>query len=149
MLVRSSLMAIAIALVAGGAGAQQQPGPDAGAPAPDKDKPHIVILATGGTIAGAQESQTNYGYTSGTISADGPANLYDAVSVAANSDAAGRGTLVVLNGEIHAARNVAKTNTTSVETFESPNRGPAGLVHTGKVTWLNPVAKRHTTKTEF
>ncbi len=51
---------------------------------------------------------------------------------------AGRGVLVVLNDEIHAARNVTKTNTTNVETFESPNRGPQGLVHTAQIAWFEP-----------
>jgi len=45
----------------------------------------------------------------------------------------GQGTLVVLNDTIHYARNVVKTDTTSVQTFESINRRPAGLVNTGKV----------------
>jgi L-asparaginase len=27
-------------------------------------------------------------------------------------------------------------NTTSLQTFESPNRGPAGVVHSGKVQWF-------------
>ena len=35
--------------------------------AADEDKPHIVILATGGTIAGSAESQTQAGYTSGQV----------------------------------------------------------------------------------
>lgn len=83
------------------------------------------------------------------ISADGPANLYEAVAVAASPGACGRGVLVVLNDEIHSARNVIKTNTTSLGTFASPNRGPAGYVHTGLVTWFEPMDKRHTMDTEF
>ena len=59
----------------------------------------------------------------------------------------GRGVLVVLNDKIHDARNVAKTNTTNVETFESPNRGPVGLVNSGSVTWFERMDKKHTTKT--
>jgi len=83
------------------------------------------------------------------ISADGPGNLYDAVATAADPNARGRGVLVVLNDEIHAARNVTKTNTTSLQTFVSPNRGPIGLVHTAKLTWFTPPDKRHTAKSEF
>jgi L-asparaginase len=83
------------------------------------------------------------------ISADGPANLYNAVATATDPNARGRGVLVVLNDEIHAARNVTKTNTTSLQTFVSPNRGPPGLVHTAKISWFPPPDKRHTTKSEF
>jgi L-asparaginase len=83
------------------------------------------------------------------VSADGPGNLYNAVATAADPGARGRGVLVVLNDEIHSARNVTKTDTTNVETFRSPNRGPAGLVHTGKISWFERMDKRHTTKSEF
>ena len=44
-------------------------------------------------------------------SADGPANLYNAVALAANPEARGRGPVVVLNDEIHYAHDVQKTNT--------------------------------------
>jgi len=206
------------------------------------DKPTIKILATGGTIAGAQSDQQSYGYKSGTfkvedlikavpnvdklahlsgeqvasigsqdmndaiwlklakrvnqllasgdvdgivithgtdtmeetayfldlvvksdkpvvlvgsmrpataVSADGPGNLYNAVATAASPQARGRGVLVVLNDEIHSARDVTKMDTTSVETFHSPNRGAAGLVHTGKISWFEKSDKRHTSRSEF
>jgi L-asparaginase len=59
---------------------------------------------------------------------DGPANLLAAARVAASPSAAGLGTLVVLNDEIHAARFVRKTNTSSPSTFRSPSAGPLGWV---------------------
>ncbi len=83
------------------------------------------------------------------ISADGPANLYNAVAVAASPGARGRGVLVVINDEIHSARNVVKTNTTNLETFDSPNRGAAGLVHSGSISWFERMDKRNTTDSEF
>ena len=62
------------------------------------------------------------------VSADGPANLYEAVQVAADPRSRGRGVMAVLDDKIQGARSVTKTNTTSVETFNSPNGGPIGYV---------------------
>jgi L-asparaginase len=57
--------------------------------------------------------------------------------------------LVSLNDEVHAARNVTKTDTTSVETFKSLNRGPVGLVHTATIAWFEKMDRRHGAKSEF
>jgi L-asparaginase len=83
------------------------------------------------------------------VSADGPGNLYNAVATAVSPGARGRGVLVELNDEIHYARNVQKTNTSSVQTFSSVNRGPAGLVNTGKISWFQPMDKKHGMNSEF
>jgi L-asparaginase len=83
------------------------------------------------------------------ISADGPGNIYNGVAIVADGGARGKGTLVSLNDVIHYARNVVKTDTTSVQTFESINRGPAGVVHTGKVEWFEPMDRKLGNATEF
>jgi L-asparaginase len=83
------------------------------------------------------------------ISADGPGNIYNGVAVAASPGAKGKGTLVVLNDTIHYARNVVKTDTTSVQTFASLNRGPAGVVHTGTVEWFEPMDRKVGKAAEF
>jgi L-asparaginase len=206
------------------------------------DQANIVVLATGGTIAGAQASATDYGYKSGAydvnsllkavpnldklavitgeqvanigsqdmndeiwlklarrvnavlagpetdgvlithgtdtleetsyflslvtksdkpvvmvgsmrpataVSADGPGNIYNGVAVVSDPGAKGKGTLVVLNDTIHYGRNVVKTDTTSVQTFASLNRGPAGVVHTGKISWFEPMDRKLGKATEF
>lgn len=59
---------------------------------------------------------------------DGPANLCAAVQVAASREFRGLGALVVFNDQVHAARHVRKTHSTSTATFASPNAGPIGLV---------------------
>ncbi|HEX4222414.1 MAG TPA: asparaginase [Pseudonocardiaceae bacterium] len=64
--------------------------------------------------------------------ADGPANLLAAIQVAAGDEAAGQGVLVVFCDEIHAARLVRKTHTTSPATFVSGGFGPLGVVVEGK-----------------
>jgi L-asparaginase len=209
---------------------------------PAKDKPDVVILATGGTIAGAAASGTQSAYTSGAVtidamlkavpgieklanikgeqisnvgsqdisfdimlkvakrcnqllagsnvdgivithgtdtmeetayflnltvksdkpvvmvgsmrpstavSADGPLNLYNAVAVAADPKAKGRGVLVVMNDQIHAAHSLTKTSTTSVQTFMSPIRGVAGVTAYGKDDWYNNPPWTHTAQSEF
>ncbi len=66
--------------------------------------------------------------------ADGPANLSDAVSVASSEAAAGLGVLVCFGGEIHHARTVRKTDTTSLVAFSSPQTGPLGRVTESRAT---------------
>lgn len=66
--------------------------------------------------------------------ADGPANLVDAISVAASEAAAGNGVLVCFGGEIHHARGARKTDTTSLVAFSSPQTGPLGRVTEGHPT---------------
>lgn len=86
---------------------------------------------------------------SGSLSADGPLNIFNAVNVAMNKEAAGKGVMVVMNDEIHAAREVTKTNTTAVDTFKSPNSGKIGTVFYGNVKfYMNPVRK-HTVNSAF
>jgi L-asparaginase len=87
----------------------------------DSDKPIVVV--------GAMRPATAY-------SADGPANLLDACSVAACPGARGRGTLVVMNGRIHSGLWVGKRHVSSVEAFDSPLAGAVGEVADQAVQWF-------------
>jgi L-asparaginase/glutamin-(asparagin-)ase len=83
------------------------------------------------------------------ISADGPVNLYNAVVLAASPDAAGRGVLVSMSDQIHAGRDVSKSNTTMVDTFRTPELGMLGYFQGGKPFFYRQVVRKHTTETEF
>jgi L-asparaginase len=82
-------------------------------------------------------------------SADGSANIFNAVSAAVHPKARGRGVMVLLNDEIHYAREATKTNTTQLDTFKSPNRGKAGMTNAGRVYWYDPLASKHTAASSF
>lgn len=62
----------------------------------------------------------------GSEGADGPANLLDAIRTAVAPDSRGRGTLVVLNDEIHSAVDAQKAHTSRPDAFESLY-GPLGV----------------------
>jgi L-asparaginase len=66
--------------------------------------------------------------SSNEIGADGLYNLISSVKVAGSEEARGKGVLVVLNDEIHTAKNVTKTHTSNIATFQSPQYGPIGIV---------------------
>jgi L-asparaginase len=83
------------------------------------------------------------------VSADGPLNLYDAVAVAGDPNARGRGVLVVMNDWIHAAHSLTKTSTTAIQTFMSPLRGLVGVSSYGKNDFYNTPHWKHTTASEF
>jgi len=83
------------------------------------------------------------------LSADGPLNMYNAVALAANPDAKGYGVMVVMNDDIHAARDVRKMISTPVHTFQSPQEGLIGTVIFGDVLFFHKPSGRHTTNSEF
>lgn len=65
------------------------------------------------------------------VGSDGPRNLLQAVRVALAPTARGLGVLVVLNGDIHAARDVSKSDSDRVDTFVS-RYGSLGRIFAGR-----------------
>ncbi len=72
------------------------------------------------------------------ISPDGPKNLYDAMIVASDPSAYGRGVVIAMNGYVWDARHAMKFNTNSVETFSSTFGGPIGAVDATGVMFFSP-----------
>jgi L-asparaginase len=84
------------------------------------------------------------------LSADGYLNLLNGVRVAGAAQSRGMGVLVVLNDTIHSARDVTKTTTHRVETFQGRDFGPLGYADTdGRVLLYHRPLRPHTTETEF
>lgn len=83
------------------------------------------------------------------ISTDGPMNLYNAVVLAASSEAIGQGVLVCLNDTINYSRDVTKTNTSLQDTFKSPELGCLGYIHGTTPHFYRFPARKHTINTEF
>lgn len=84
-------------------------------------------------VTGAQRPFTG-------LSSDAPMNLVKAVRVAGDPQSRGMGVLVVLNDEIHAAREVTKTSTSRLQTFRSADVGALGHADADRVSfWHRPL----------
>lgn len=89
------------------------------------DKPVVVV--------GAMRPAT-------AISADGPMNLLEAVTLAGSPEARGRGTMVVLNDRIGSAFYMTKTHSNALDTFKATEQGYLGFfLDTKPLFYYHPV----------
>ena len=98
------------------------------------DRPVVVV--------GAMRPPDAVGY-------EGAANLLAAFRVAADPQSRGKGVLVVLNDEINSARDVSKTDTLRLHTFQARGFGELGVVDEDRVVYYGSPLKRHTSRSEF
>jgi L-asparaginase len=95
----------------------------------DSNKPVVLI--------GAQRNASESDF-------DGPRNLLNAVRIAVDPQSNGKGTMVAMNSQINAAREVTKTHTSSVETFKSGDFGFLGEVDFDRIVyWRSPLRRQH------
>lgn len=83
------------------------------------------------------------------LASDAHTNLVNGVRVAASPASVGRGVLVVLNDEIHAAREVTKTATFRLQTFRVPDFGMLGYVDGDVVSYYRKTERAVAPATEF
>ncbi|MDG5789384.1 asparaginase [Evansella sp. AB-P1] len=88
------------------------------------DIPHPVV------ITGSMRNASELGY-------DGIANLHQALMVANCPDSWDRGVTIVLSNEIHSAVDAVKTDTSHLQTFESPGKGPMGRIMKNVVSYFH------------
>ena len=93
-------------------------------------------------VTGSMRNPSQVGY-------EGQANLLAAFRVAAETRAAGRGVLVVLNDEINGARDVTKTDALRLQTFAARGFGALGVVDEDRVVFRRTAEGRHTVDSEF
>jgi L-asparaginase len=94
----------------------------------DSEKPLIF------TGAMHNASEMNY---------DGTRNILDSVITASSDDAKGKGVLVCMAGEIHAARDVIKLHKTSSKAFYSVNFGPLGIINNNEAVFHRSPLRRN------
>ena len=94
------------------------------------DLPDIPVVLTG-----AMRSSNELG-------SDGVYNYLTALRVASDEKSRGKGVLVVMNDEVHAAKYVTKTHTTNVSTFQTPTHGPLGLVMKQEILYFKTAEPR-------
>jgi L-asparaginase len=83
------------------------------------------------------------------LGTDAGMNLVNALRVASSAEARGKGVLVVLNDEIHAARDVVKTSTYRLQTFRSADFGALGHADGDGVHFYRAPLRTHMPDTQF
>lgn len=93
------------------------------------DKPIVLI--------GAQRNASEKDF-------DGPRNLLNAARICVSPEAKGKGTMIAMNNQINAAREVVKTHTSDVETFKSGDYGFLGVADQDRVVFYRaPTRRQH------
>lgn len=77
-------------------------------------------------VTGSMRNSSELGY-------DGPANLAAAIVTAMAEESKNKGVLVCLNDEINCASEVTKEHSMHLNTFQSPEFGPVGVVDSNQV----------------
>ncbi len=93
-------------------------------------------------VVGAMRMPNSPGY-------DGASNLLDSFRVASSPASIDRGVLVVMNNQIHSARDVTKSHAQLLDAFKSSPRGILGTVNTDRVIYHRRPNKLHTHRSEF
>jgi L-asparaginase len=71
---------------------------------------------------------------------DGPANLMAAVRTAVHARSRGRGVLIAVGGEVHAAAEATKRHAQHLRAFHSP-RGPLAVIARGRIVYRREAAR--------
>jgi L-asparaginase len=93
------------------------------------DNPKPVI------VTGSMRNSSELGY-------DGPANLSASICTAISDEARNRGVLVCLNDELNCASEVTKSHSMHLNTFQSPEFGPIGIIDNNEAIFYRDSLKK-------
>jgi L-asparaginase len=99
------------------------------------DDPKPVI------VTGSMRNSSELGY-------DGPANLSASICTAISEEARNRGVLVCLNDELNCASEVTKSHSMHLNTFQSPEFGPIGIIDNNEAIFYRDSLKKEHILTE-
>ncbi len=86
-------------------------------------------------ITGSMRNSSELGY-------DGPANLSAAICTAISENAKRRGVMVCLNDELNCASEVTKSHSMKLNTFQSPEFGPVGIIDNNEVIFYRNILNK-------
>ncbi|NMA83765.1 MAG: asparaginase [Epulopiscium sp.] len=92
-------------------------------------------------VTGAMRSSSELGF-------DGPANLAASICTVLSPESRDKGVLVVMNNQVNAATEVAKSHTLNLDTFQSMEFGPLGIVDQDQVIYYRDIKKRQYIETD-
>jgi L-asparaginase len=88
-------------------------------------------------VTGSMRNSSELGY-------DGPANLAASICTATSKESRNRGVMVCLNNELNCASEVTKSHSMHLNTFQSPEFGPIGIVDSNEVRFYrDSIAKEY------
>jgi len=99
------------------------------------DNPKPVI------VTGSMRNSSELGY-------DGPANLAASICSVISEESRNRGVLVCMNDELNCASEVTKAHSMHLNTFESPEFGPIGIIDNNEVIFYRDSLKKEHIMTE-
>ncbi len=88
-------------------------------------------------VTGSMRNSSELGY-------DGPANLSASICTAISEKAKNKGVMVCLNDELNCASEVTKAHSMKLNTFESPEFGPIGIIDNNEaIFYRDTLCKPH------
>lgn len=93
-------------------------------------------------VTGSMRNSSELGY-------DGPANLAASICTAISEESRNKGVIVCLNDELNCASEVTKEHSMHLNTFQSPEFGPIGIIDSNDVIFYRDNLNKQHITTEY